>query len=225
MLKNKNKIITIIITVVTLILLGLFIFPQKKDKFDLENKEVTSDEIQSDNKSSNENIGVLNENKIIGNGSINNEEVNKLYVQSVEQQLGKNFTGAKLSLEKALKLEPNNIYIMQSYAELLNIIGDKTGALIWINKAISLKPNEINFWYSKFSIVNNKSGNSFGIKEAVYLDAIKLTKNNTNMITAYASFLGNEGKKEESIKQWQKAIELVPEKKVIYQAEIDRLNK
>lgn len=207
-----------------LILLGVFALPQKRNNLDLENKEIST-ELESETKKSNENTPALNENKITTNGSINNEEVNKLYVKSVEQQLAKNFTGAKSSLQQALKLEPNNIYIMQSYAELLNITGDKANALIWINKAISIKSTEINFWYSKFSIVNDQPGNSFVTKEAVYLDAIKSTKNNINMVTAYASFLANEGKKEESIKQWQKAIELNPNSKAIYQKEIELLNK
>ena len=151
------------------------------------------------------------------------DAVNQLFNEAAKKQVQSDWLGAQQSIEQALKLDPKNPYLMQTYASLLANRGDVTGAMIWIDKALAIKFDEPNFWYLKIELATVLSKSNFNNISDVYLRALEATNNNIDMITSYARFLGQADKGQESITYWQKAIELYPANKATYQAEIDRL--
>ncbi len=129
---------------------------------------------------------------------------------------------AKELLEAAMALDPKNSNMMQVYSSLLAVMGDKASALIYINKAIALHGIESNYWLWKIDL--EKERGVVGDKLAgLYKSALDATAGDLNIVTVYAKFLEGEKKYDEAITQWTKAIELYPDNKSTYQAEIDRL--
>ncbi|MFZ2152233.1 MAG: tetratricopeptide repeat protein [Minisyncoccia bacterium] len=153
-------------------------------------------------------------------------QVNKLFTQAVAQEAKGDYVGAKASLDAALKLQPNDPYVTSYYASLYFHMKDYASALVWIDKALALsKYTNPAFWYIKFDIVKAQSNNDPKIVEPVYRDAIVKTKGDINMVTAYASWLGSIGEKSKAIAQWEKAIEIYPKNKAVFEAEIALLKK
>lgn len=153
------------------------------------------------------------------------DEVDVFFQQAIDKERKGDFTGAKLSLDQAFKLAPKNPFANAAYANLYFKTKDYSNALIWISKALVLDSKNIDFWYQKIDIVKSQSNNTASQTEQVYVDALKATNNNVNIVTAYASWLGGIGRREDSIKQWERSIELYPTNKAIYQGEIDRLKE
>jgi tetratricopeptide (TPR) repeat protein len=209
--KKKNQIIGIVVIIVVVAVLAFFKMNKKEAVVDAKNDEVANvEEKPADIKPAIE-------------LDTKEKEIGLLFDQAVKEQIKGDFKASKLTLEKALAIDPQNAYIMQTYASLLNNMGDKAGAMTWINKALAIQPKETNFWYLKFDLAKEASKNDAKVMDPIYLEAITKTNNDIDMVTAYASFLGTIGKKSEAIKQWQKAIELNPSRKEMYQAEIDAL--
>lgn len=201
--------------VIVLILLGLLFFT----KAPVPTQETTSGNSEEQNFNSGDNKSEVTPAIVTTQG-----EVGKLFIKAVEQQAKGDYVGAKASLDQALKIQPNDPYITSSYASLYFAMKDYSNAMIWIDKAISLK-NDLNFWYQKIDITKAKTSNNVKEVEAVYLKAISETNTNINMVTAYASWLGQIGRKQDAINQWKRAIEIYPQGKIQFQAEIDMLNK
>lgn len=153
-------------------------------------------------------------------------QVNKLFVEAVAREEKGDYVGAKESLDAALELQPNDPYITSYYASLYFHMKDYANALVWIDKALALtQDSNPAFWYIKFDIVKAQSNNDPKIVEPVYLAAIEKTATNINMVTAYASWLGSIGQKTKAIVQWQKAIEIYPSNKAVFEKEISLLKK
>jgi tetratricopeptide (TPR) repeat protein len=148
-------------------------------------------------------------------------KVNTYFAISADYKTLGEYGIAKDFLEKAMTVDPKNSNLMQFYSSLLSVMGDKKAALAYIDKAISLYSAEANYWLWKIDLEKDLGATSTKI-ESIYKDSIAKTKSVT-MITAYASFLESQNRKSEAIVQWQKAIELYPQNKNAYQAEIDKL--
>lgn len=152
--------------------------------------------------------------------------VNELFVEAVAQEEKRDYVGAKKSLDAALELQPNDPYITSYYASLYFHMKDYANALVWIDKALAItQDSNPSFWYIKFDIVKAQSNNDPKVVDPVYLAAIEKTATNINMVTAYASWLGSIGQKTKAIAQWQKAIEIYPSNKAVFEKEISLLKK
>lgn len=100
-------------------------------------------------------------------------------------------------------------------------------ALNAINKGIQISPLFGDYWNWKILVMDQGLNKTFSELKKVYNEGYPKVRTNekVNLVTKFAVVAENKGEKVEAIKLWQKAIELVPENKIIYQAEIDRLNR
>lgn len=151
-------------------------------------------------------------------------KVNTLFLLAADQELLGHYGDAKKTLEQALLLGQNP-YLLQSYASLLATMGDNKGAFIYIDQAIALNPKIPNFWRTKIDIAKVLYRNDTSKIEALYIEAIQKTDNDIDMITSYASYLGQIGKTADAVVYWKKAIEISPDHKDLYQKEIDLLTQ
>lgn len=220
---NLKKFLPTIIVILIILFAVFMVYKSKNTEIDnvndndstiVDQNEAPSDSNDSEVKVSDSSISASQQ-----------AEVNKLFDTVAKQQSVRDLAGAKITLEKIFKITPNDPNMMQIYASTLYNLGDKAGANVWIDKAISIDSKNINYWYLKFDFKKAEFNNDYNKISPIYLDAIKKTGNDFNMVTAYAQFLGSIGKKAEAIAQWQKAIQLNPNLKATYQAEIDALNK
>lgn len=211
---KSEKIRKFIPILIVVLVIGVLLFLTEKS---VPTKEIVTENTEEQNIDTTDNKNAEAPSIITTQG-----EVGKLFVKAVEQQAKGDFAGAKITLDQALKLQPNDPYITSSYAALYFAMKDYPNAMIWIDKAISIK-NDINFWYQKIDITKAKTSNNLIETEKTYQEAIAKTSTNINMVTAYASWLGQIGRKQDAIKQWEKAIEIYPQGKVQFQKEIDLL--
>lgn len=100
-------------------------------------------------------------------------------------------------------------------------------ALDSINQAIKISPIFGDYWNWKILVMDQGLNKSYVELRVVYDQGYPQvrTQEKVNLATKFAMISEKHGQKDEAIKLWQKAMELSPEKKSIYQAEIDRLNK
>lgn len=146
------------------------------------------------------------------------------FILSSEQQSIGRLLDAKKTLETTLKMsvKPN---MLQAYALLLYSMGAKEPAMKYIDDALDLSPEVPDYWRSKIEMVKEMQPNNTTYLHLLYQEALSATHENINIITVYAQFLSDIGKREEAIQYWEKAIKKVPEEKDIYQQQIDVLKK
>lgn len=152
------------------------------------------------------------------------EKVNVYFALSVDYKTLGQYGKSKELLEQAMSIDPKNSNLIQTYSVLIAMMGDKRAALQYINRAIDLYSAEQSYWMWKIDLEKDLGLSASGI-EATYKNALEKTSGDINIITSYAQFLESQNRKEDAIVQWQKAIEIYPQNKTIYQAEIDRLSK
>lgn len=116
------------------------------------------------------------------------------------------------------------------YAHFFTVYGAQNNidkARIAIDTAISLNPSYTDYWIWKITFLDEKTSVSFLDLKKVYQEGFLKAdiKTKVNLVTSFARVAENNYQKSEAIELWQKAIELQPENKTVYQAEIDRLNK
>lgn len=218
-MQNKKKYFIFSIVAIILIAIGFVIFSKNKGATEVPNNQDISAG-QADNQNQTEGDTDIPQAPVVVTTA---SEVDKLFVRAAEQQVSKDFAGAKLTLESAMKIDPNNAYLMQTYASLLAKMGDMTGAITWVNKALAIRPTETHFWFLKIDLLRASTKDNFEAMKPVYLEAIAKTNNSIDLVTAYASFLGQIGRKQDAITYWEKAIEINPAMKATYEKEISLL--
>lgn len=102
-------------------------------------------------------------------------------------------------------------------------MGAGEDTFIYLDEAIKQAPDVPNFWQTKIQISRELYKGNLKKIEDVYLDGLRKTKEDIDLLTLYASYLAEIGKKEESIRYWQKAIEKNPGAQSIYESEIKNL--
>jgi len=150
------------------------------------------------------------------------DKVNYYFALSADQQLLWQGLEAKKSLEQALALK-YDAHIIHAYGSLIYELGDIKWALKYVDMAIDSAPDVPNFWQTKIKLAQELYKESPKKVSQVYLDGIKATQEDVDIITLYASHLAQIGQKWEAIKYWQKAIEKNPDAKNVYEAEIKNL--
>lgn len=218
-MKKKNIFISALIVVV-LIVIALFVFSNKKVElitkvernYDQETVHFVRDRIAGYE----EQLAFFNEETSFI------DKVNIYFVLSADHRMLGEYGIAKDYLDKARELDPGNTNLMQTYSSLLALMGDKKGALKLIDEAIEIYPVESNYWLWKIDLEKDLGISEKGL-ERVYQDALVQISEELNIVVSYASFLRDVDKIEDSIIQWEKAIELYPENRITYQQEIDNL--
>ncbi len=158
--------------------------------------------------------------------NIKQDKFNQAIVDGDKSFLSKDYQQSIIHYNEALSYVNSQIAYMRLF-NTYNIMGDNKKAIEVIDKAIALKPMFTDYWNTKMQYLDEKTDMSFTELKAIYTQGLSKvdSKSKVNLITVFARIAENKGEKVEAIKLWQKAIELVPENKIIYQAEIDRLNR
>jgi tetratricopeptide (TPR) repeat protein len=102
---------------------------------------------------------------------------------------------------------------------------DLKNAQLTIDRAIALAPTFADYWNWKIGLLDEKTSTNYSQLKAIYNEGLTKVRSETkiNLITYFAGVAERNGQIAESIATWQKAIEVHPENKTIYQNEIDRL--
>lgn len=93
-----------------------------------------------------------------------------------------------------------------------------------IQNALKYNKSIPNHWVEYAQFEQYYMNASFEKVSAIYEEALIATKENIDVIVSYASYLVEKNQNQEAIKYLKKAIEVYPQNKDIYQAEIDRLS-
>lgn len=98
-------------------------------------------------------------------------------------------------------------------------------ALESINSALAINVLYGDYWKWKLLVMNEGLNAPFADLERVYTEGLPKVKSQEkiNLVTYFADLAAKKGEKSYAINVWQKAIEMNPEGKDIYQKEIDAL--
>ena len=98
-------------------------------------------------------------------------------------------------------------------------------ARVAIETAIILNPLSTEHWIAKLTLLNEKTSVSFADLNRIYEEGLTKVDSNTqiNLVTSFARIAESKGERNKTISLWGYAIEIYPQNKLIYQAEIDRL--
>lgn len=132
---------------------------------------------------------------------------------------------AKESYDKALEISPQDPFAWKIYSATLSAMQDYDGALAAVKKAITLRPIEPEFYKWQIDLEKDHFEASDDRVSELYKQALEQTRNDINIITAYATFLEQKGDLQGALAQWQKAYEVNSAGREAYQVEIDRLKK
>jgi len=147
----------------------------------------------------------------------------ELITKGHQLYLEEKYEEALVYFKQALRLEQNDRIYRSLYSSYLGL-KDYKNAEIAIKKAASgINKGIPNNWleYAFFEVSYMKA--SFEIVSQIYLDALKATDNNIDIITGYASYLVEMKKYDEAIKYLELAITVDSARKSTFQAEIDYL--
>ena len=98
-------------------------------------------------------------------------------------------------------------------------------ARIALENAIKLNPRFTEYWIEKLVILDEKTTLSYADLKRIYQEGLAKVDPATkiNLVTSFARISENNGEKDEAMALWGYAIEIYSQNKLIYQAEIDRL--
>ncbi|MCB9807162.1 hypothetical protein H6768_04740 [Candidatus Peribacteria bacterium] len=114
-------------------------------------------------------------------------------------------------------------HIIHAYASLLYDMGAGEDALRYVDEAIAGAPDVPNFWQTKIALTNALFANNPTKIESVYREGIRATKDDVDLLTLYASYLGSHGRPAEAIQYWRQAADKNPKAKDVYESEIEAL--
>lgn len=220
--QKKKNIVLIILSIVVIFSLVL-IYRNVKESKSIETNEVKNEvDVQVDEtviepvKETEENVSVDIDKKF--NTAIANAQKASLDGQS---ELAIKYYNEALTYKKNDSAPYAGLYTVYLNQKKWN------EALNAINKGIQISPLFGDYWNWKILVMDQGLNKTFSELKKVYDEGYPKVRTNekVNLVTKFAVVAENKGEKAEAIKLWQKAIELVPENKTVYQAEIDRLNK
>ena len=104
-------------------------------------------------------------------------------------------------------------------------MGDYKQAEASIQKSLELQPNNPDAWRRYLLLAEKKlDWSESGIRD-LYVVAETAVRDKTDIYTSFAGYLEKIGDIEGAIEQWERAREVYPENKEVYEAEIARLKK
>jgi tetratricopeptide (TPR) repeat protein len=128
----------------------------------------------------------------------------------------------KFSLAADLKPEEHSAYA--ALYEVQMAMNDNLGAKESINKAISLRADIADNWRKLITLEKERNNAGSDRLNGLYIDALRETHSDINIITAYAAFLESIDNLQAAKEYWQLAITQNPAGKVLYDAEIMRID-
>jgi len=146
----------------------------------------------------------------------------ELITKGHEFYLKGQYTKALSYLQKAVLLEQNDRIYRSLYSVYLGL-KDYQNAEMAMKKALIADSKLVSNWVEYASFENNYVKASFDVVSKIYLEGLKDTKNNIDLVTGYASYLTENKKYAEAITYLEKAIIKDPARKDIFQAEIESL--
>jgi tetratricopeptide (TPR) repeat protein len=225
-IKSRKPTVSIIllIIVVLLALWGLFQLQRiskTSDKKDRGTKQVNLTQEQQQTLEADVTDAEAQINKLPENAP--KEERYRLYLKlaSAKYNLGL-YEEALAVLDKVKDENQDQPALWQRYALIYRDMGDPDKARDNAKRALDLDKTVPQYWltYIETEILAREAP---GIIKGLYQEALQNTANNIGIITAYAVFLEINGDKQGAIEQWQKAIEVFPQGKADYEAQIARL--
>lgn len=133
---------------------------------------------------------------------------------------------AEQVFQEAVKLKPDKPAGFVSLYTARNDRRDYKGALESIKKASSLSPGSAEIWRKYIQLEIDKFNPTKEFVKALFNESLTKTQvylSQIDIVTFYASWLGKVGDYSEAIQYWQKAIELNPAEKTLYQGEINQI--
>ncbi len=215
-MENKKKII---ITILSLLIVAVLVFLYTKN-----NKK---ENITQEDNSKNEELNLEKTDKEDVVESVEKQVSTKKYQEFMD--LGdssvnkKDYSSAISYYKKALSFGEKDVVYAKIYNAYL-ASKDIKNATIALNKAITINPEYT--LYHIWSLELQRSVVSYDklveIYKDGYLKSIKESK--VNLITSFARISEELGKNDEAINLWKDAQIVSPDKKDMYQAEIDRIS-
>lgn len=155
---------------------------------------------------------------------VDKTQFNTLLAAGSKAYMDKNYSLAIKTYNEALALDPSDVVYIRLFS-VYNSQGNVQKAEEMLNKAIAKNPSYTDYWTTKLSFLDEIMKVSFANLKAVYEDGFKKVdpKSKINLVTHFARLAGDNNEKDEAIILWQKAIEINPSAKDVYQAEIDAL--
>ncbi len=101
-------------------------------------------------------------------------------------------------------------------------MGGPREAMEAIDHAIVLSPTLPDLWNTKIDFLRVLHKNNLKNLDSTYRNALKKTNNSIDIVSGYAHYLEQMGKKSESIEYYKKATEMNPQGKYEYQDAINR---
>lgn len=140
-----------------------------------------------------------------------------------EFYLKEEYAEALSYFKKAASIEQNDRIYRSLYSAYLGL-KDYENAEIMIKKTVDgINKGIPNNWVEYASFENYYLKAPFNVVSQIYLDGLKATKDDINLITSYAQYLAENKKYNEAISYLEKAITIDPERKDTFQAEIEYL--
>lgn len=153
-----------------------------------------------------------------------NTKFNTLLQEGSKAFMDKNYSLAIKTYNEALAIDASDVVYIRLYG-VYNAQGDIKKAEEMLNKAIAKNPSYTEYWNTKLIFLDQKTNTSFDELKKIYTDGLNKVDSRTklNLVTVFARIAESNKEYAEAITAWQKAIELYPTSKAVYQAEIDRL--
>jgi tetratricopeptide (TPR) repeat protein len=223
---NKKTKNIIFVAIVLLVIILAFFFYKNSKKSNVEiiqNDQPVVDNNKTESITTNQDSNV----NITNLTPINNKEFNTAMDSARSAMLKSDYPLAIKYYNQAISYNKND---SAPYAGLYTVYinqKDWQKALNAVDQAIKISPIFGDYWNWKILVMDQGLNKSYAELKSVYDQGYPQvrTQEKVNLVTKFAVVSENRGQKAEAIKLWQKAMELAPERKDTYQAEIDRLSK
>ncbi len=222
--KNTKNIISIIIILLVVILAFFAYKNSKKSNTEVvQNDQPVVENSQTESITPNKDSSVNTTNLT----PINNKEFNTAMDSARSAMLKSDYPLAIKYYNQAISYNKND---SAPYVGLYTVyINQKEWqkALTAVDQAIKIAPIFGDYWNWKILVMDQGLNKSYAELKSVYDQGYPKVRieEKVNLVTKFAMVAENHGQKADAVKLWQKAIEMYPQNKDIYQAEIDRLNK
>ena len=161
-------------------------------------------------------------------------EVKTAKDQVIKDIVEGNYDKAKTEILAEINKTPKDAELWYIDSSLQAQVSDFIGAMASVKNALAYDPQNTTYWKWEVSLtikklyadkIANTSSLYRDTIKALYIDALKATNSNIEIITPYAIYLASIGDKTQAITYWQMAIKVNPMAKSSYETEIAELQK
>ncbi len=224
--KEQTKNIIIISAVVILLALGFFF--SRKNISEAPINEVVDEESSTNTENNPEEAVATPETKedVVNTDSTDKQKFSQLLTDGNKEFTNKNYDEALKLYTKALDYSGQSLDVV--YVRMFavyNMQNNIEKARFSIDKAIAKSPSYTDYWVTKLVFLDEKTPVSFADLKKMYEEGLAKVDSRTkiNLITTFARIAESNKENSTAISVWEKAKEVYPSNKDIYQKEIDRL--